>query len=67
MKRISTIKEMVQKVDEFCRIKKNMFLPIREGIAEVWHELEQLRKDTEHTEGWAESFGLSWENILAGM
>ena len=34
-----------------------MFLPIREGIAEVLRELEQLRKDTEHTEGWAESFG----------
>ena len=31
-----------------------MFLPIREGIAEVLHELKQLRKDTEHTEGWAE-------------
>ena len=34
-----------------------MFLPIREGIAEVLHELKQLRKDTEHTEDWAESFG----------
>ena len=28
MKRISTIEEMVQKMDEFCRIKKNMFLLI---------------------------------------
>ena len=56
-KRISTIEEMVQKIDEFCRIKKNMFLTIREGIAEVLHELKQLRKDTEHTKGWAESFG----------
>ena len=35
----------------------DMFLPIREGIAEVLHELKQLRKNTEHTEGWAESFG----------
>ena len=34
-----------------------MFLPNREGIAEVLHELKQLRKDTEDTEGWAESFG----------
>ena len=33
-----------------------MFLPIREGIAEVFHELKQLREDAEHTEGWAESF-----------
>ena len=57
MKSISTIEEMVQKVDEFCRMKRNTFLPIREGIAEVLHKLKQLRKDTEHTEGWAESFG----------
>ena len=34
-----------------------MFRPIREGIAEVLYELKQLRKDTEHMEGWAESFG----------
>ena len=54
MKRISTIEEMVQKMDEFCRINKNMFLRIREGIAEVLHELKQLRKYTKHTEGWAE-------------
>ena len=33
-----------------------MFLPIKEGIAEVLHELKKLRKDTEYTEGWAESF-----------
>ena len=33
-----------------------MFLLIREGIAEVLHELKQLHNDTEHREGWAESF-----------
>ena len=43
-------------MDGFCRIKNNMFLTIREGIAEVLHELKQLRKDTEFTEGWAELF-----------
>ena len=44
---------MFQEMDEFCRIKKkNMFLTIREGIAEILHEFEhQLgkavgRKDT---------------------
>ena len=56
MKRISTIEEMVQKMDEFNRMKKNVFLPIREGIAEVLHKLQQLRKDTKYTEGWAELF-----------
>ena len=40
MKRISTMKEMVQKMDKFCRVKKNMFMPIREDIAEVLHELK---------------------------
>ena len=35
MKRNSTIEEMVQKMNEFGRIKKNMFLPIREGIARI--------------------------------
>ena len=47
---------MAQKMDECCKMKKNMFLPIREGIAEVLHELQQLRQDTEYTEGWAGSF-----------
>ena len=56
MKRISTIEEMVQKIDKFYRVKKNMFLTIREGITEVLHELKQLCKDTEYTEGWAKSF-----------
>ena len=43
-----------------------MFLPIREGIAEVLHELKQLRKDTEHTEGWPNDLEISWEKLLAG-
>ena len=51
MKRISTIEEMVQKMDEFYMIIKNMFLPIREGIAYVLHELKQLRKDMGNTGG----------------
>ena len=34
-----------------------MFLTIGKGIAEVLHELKQLREDIEHTEGWAKSFG----------
>ena len=38
MKRISTKNKMVQKNDKFWRVKKNMFLPIREGIAEVRDE-----------------------------
>ena len=33
-----------------------MFLPIREGIAEVLHELQELRQDTEYMEGWTRSF-----------
>ena len=37
--------------------EKNMFVPIREDIAEVLYELKRLRIDTKHTEGWAESFG----------
>ena len=41
-----------------------MFLKIREGIAEVLHELKQLREDTENTEGWAESFGNQLERVL---
>ena len=33
-----------------------MFLSIGECITEVFHELQQLREDTKHTKGWAESF-----------
>ena len=32
--KLATIEKMVQKIDEFFRIK-NMFLPTRKGIAEV--------------------------------
>ena len=45
-------------------IKENLFLPIRESIVEILHELKQLRKDTEHTEGWAESFGNQLGKVL---
>ena len=33
-----------------------MFLPIRECINDVFHELVQLRVDTEFTKSWAKSF-----------
>ena len=66
MKRISTIEVIVQKIDEFCRIKKNMLLPIREGIAQVLHELKQLHEDTEHTREWAELFGNQLGGLLVG-
>ena len=36
--------------------KKNMFLPIKEGIAEVLHKLQKLYQDTEYTKGWTGSF-----------
>ena len=42
-----------------------MFLPIREGIIEVLNELQQLRKDTEYTEGWPH-LNTSWEGQLVG-
>ena len=56
MKCISTIDKMVQKMDGFFRIKKKS-LPIRESIAEVLHKLQQFHEDTDHVEGWTESFG----------
>ena len=56
MERISRIEEILQKMDEFCRMKKNMFLPIREGITEMLHELQQLRQDTEYMEGCGRPF-----------
>ena len=66
MKHIFAIEEVVQNIDEFRRMKKNMFLPIREGIAEVFHELKQLREDTERSEGWAKSFGNQLGRALGG-
>ena len=44
-------------MNRISTIDKNMFLPIREGVVEVLHELKQLHQDSEHTKGWAESFG----------
>ena len=49
MKLISTIEEMVQKMNEFCRIKKTCFCQLERIWLKRLHELKQLRKDTEHT------------------
>ena len=35
MKLTSRVEEIVQNIHEFCKIKRNMFLTIREGIAVV--------------------------------
>ena len=43
-----------------------MLLPIREGIAQVLHELKQLHEDTEHTREWAELFGNQLGGLLVG-
>ena len=37
------------------REQENMLLKIREGIAEMLHELKELHKDTKCTESWAKS------------
>ena len=41
---------------ESKRIKRKIFLLIREGIGEVLHELQQFRQDTVNMEGWPGPF-----------
>ena len=35
---------VLQEMESFCRTKKNMFLPIRNGIDDALHELEVLKR-----------------------
>ena len=64
MERISRIKAMLEDIDAICSTKKNMFLPIREGITEVFHELQQLRQDAEYTGGLAGTFEYQLEKAV---
>ena len=41
-KMIQRITQILEKMKEFCHTKKNMFLPIREGIAVAKEEIEKL-------------------------
>ena len=43
-----------------------MTLPVREGFADVMHELQQLRQDTEYTESGLDHLNISWEGQLVG-
>ena len=36
---IQSIIQILEGMEDFCRSKKNMFLPIREGIAEAKEEV----------------------------
>ena len=52
----------LEKMDSFARTKKNMHLPIRDGIQETLKELKALRRDMEDTDCYFDSF----ENLLRG-
>ena len=40
---LEKVVEALNKMESFCRTKKNMFIPIRGGIGEALHELDYLK------------------------
>ena len=52
----------LEKMDSFSRTKKNMHLPIREGIQEALKKLKALRDDMEDTDCYLDFF----EYLLRG-
>ena len=46
---LKKVEVTLEKMDSFCRTKRNMLLPIRDGIQEALKELKALRYDEEDT------------------
>ena len=59
-KMIQRIAQILEGLDDFCRSKKNMFLPIREGIAKAKEEIKMLSLSNESDE----IFLISMESFL---
>ena len=56
---LGTLQKVVgalKKIENLCRIKKTMFLPIRDGIGEALQELELLKKCMERNDCFLERF-----------
>ena len=53
---LQKVEVVLEKMDSFSRTKKNMYLPIREGIQEALKELKALRDDMEDTDCYLDSF-----------
>ena len=56
LKHIRGVEATVKGMETFCRTKKSMFLPIKDGISEMRFQLERFRTDTKWVESWADSF-----------
>ena len=60
---LQKVETALEKMDSFSRTKKNMHLPIREGIQEARKELGELRYDIEDTVCYLDSF----EYLMRGL
>ena len=56
LKSLRKVDVTLETVDTFSRTKKNMHLPIMDGIQEALKELEALRDDMEDTDCYLDSF-----------
>ena len=53
---LNKVKSALEKMESFSRTKKNMHLPIRDGIQEAKKDLGALRYDIEDTVCYLDSF-----------
>ena len=60
---LKKVESALEKMESFCRTKKNMHLPIRDGIQEAKKELGALRYDIEDTVCYLDSF----EYLMRGL
>ena len=60
---LQNVELALEKIDRFSRIKKNMHLPIKDGIQEALKELGALRYDMEDTVCYLDSF----EYLMRGL
>ena len=46
----------LKRMEKFCRMKKNMFLPIREGLAVALQEMQLLKESMKRNDCYIEHF-----------
>ena len=64
---LQNVEGILKKIESFCSTKKNMFLPIREGIEEALWELAAFRKYMEYNDCYVDNFEHHLRNRVASL
>ena len=51
---LQKVMDTLKRMEDFCRMKKNMFLPIREGLTVALREMQLLKESMKHNDCYIE-------------